>query len=700
MDDFTRFDAAAQGLTPPARSPVFVSVLLRQAALSLVVAIAYYGGVHLGMALTFATEAVSTLWPPNAILLTALLFTPLRTWWAVLLAVLPAHLASQIELGVPTSMSVCWYMSNSAEAIVGAGLLRHYLDRLPRLDSVRDVATLILIAGVLAPAATSFLDAGFVALVGWRYSAYWPVWEARTLSNSLAALTILPLALACEPGAIRILRTMRRIDVLETGVLLIGLSAASAGVFLQTYWTGHSPVLLYAPLPFLVWAAVRRGASVVALCIGILSLFAIIGVLRGDGPFAEQSPEHAARALETFLITGAASLMLLAAALAELRETRTVALSRLERLNLALESAKMGTWDWDIAQDRLSWTTVCARSEKILARSESLPPREMLNRIHVDDRAQLVSAFARFDGSDCEAEFRMREPDDRVAWIQVRGRAITDCHGKRHRMIGIYSDVTRRKSKEAQSVMQREQLARLSRGLLVGALSGSLAHELLQPLTAVRNNAAAARALLGRPRPDLRTIKDALVDIIHGNERMIKIVQQMRALFERRELASQRVDVNECIESVMALERSFLVAHEVTVDLRLEVGLPTIAIDAILLEQVLVNLIVNACESMLQTPVVERKIEIVSRSHQDGVEIVISDFGTGIEDTEQIFEPFFTTKDNGVGLGLAICRMILSTQGGSLRAVNNPARGASLHITMPAANDVSASPVTAGLPRS
>ena len=184
MDDFTRFDAAAQGLTPPARSPVFVSVLLRQAALSLVVAIAYYGGVHLGMALTFATEAVSTLWPPNAILLTALLFTPLRTWWAVLLAVLPAHLASQIELGVPTSMSVCWYMSNSAEALVGAGLLRHYLDRLPRLDSVRDVATLILIAGVLAPAATSFLDAGFVALVGWRYSAYWPVWEARTLSNS------------------------------------------------------------------------------------------------------------------------------------------------------------------------------------------------------------------------------------------------------------------------------------------------------------------------------------------------------------------------------------------------------------------------------------------------------------------------------------------------------------------------------------
>ena len=104
------------------------------------------------------------------------------------------------------------------------------------------------------------------------------------------------------------------------------------------------------------------------------------------------------------------------------------------------------------------------------------------------------------------------------------------------------------------------------------------------------------------------------------------------------------------------------------------------------LQQVLANLIVNACESMLQNPATERNIEVVTKSHQDGVEIVISDSGTGIKDTEQIFEAFFTTKDHGIGLGLAICRMILTTHGGSLWAVNNPARGASLHMTMPAAS--------------
>jgi len=685
VDDFTQFGGAAEGLAPTSNSTVATRAI-RQLGLCLVVALAYYGGVRLGMAFTFSSEPVSTLWPPNAILSAALLFTPVRAWWAVLLMVFPAHLAAEIGQGVPNSMSVCWYVSNSTEAILGATLLRQLLGRLPRLDSARDVATLIVAVGMLSPTATSFLDTAFVALIGWRYDhSYWQVWETRTLSNSLAALTILPLALACAPGAIRTMRTMRRVDVLETGALLAGLTAASMAVFLQTHETSHSPMLLYAPLPFLIWAAVRCGACVVSLCTGIMSLFAIVGVLHGEGPFAAHSPEHAARALQTFLITGSASLMLLAAALSELRKTRSLALSRLERLNLALESAKMGTWDWDLTQDRLSWTAVSIGSQKALARSESLAPRELLSRIHADDRALLVSAFDRPDGRECEAEFRIREPNDRMAWIQVRGRAIEDCHGQRHHMIGIYSDVTRRKAKEAQLVMQREQIARLNRGLLVGALSGSLAHELLQPLTAVRNNAAAARALLNRARPDLHTIKDALGDIVRGNERMIKIVQQMRALFERRELACQQIDVNECIEGVMALERGFLVAHEVTADLRLDVGIPTVAMDAILLQQVLGNLIVNACESMLQNPATERNIEVVTKSHQDGVEIVISDSGTGIKDTEQIFEAFFTTKDHGIGLGLAICRMILTTHGGSLWAVNNPARGASLHMTMPAA---------------
>jgi two-component system, LuxR family, sensor kinase FixL len=686
VDDFGQIGVGAELRTRTSNSTVSPGVL-RTLALCFVVAIAYYGGVRLGMAITLSSEPVSTLWPPNNILLTALLFMPVRTWWAVLSVVFPAHIAAEVGFGVPTSMSACWYVSNSAEAILGALLLRHFLERLPRLDRARDVATLILVAGMLAPAATSFLDAAFVALIGWRYTSYWQVWEARTLSNSLAALTLLPLALTCAPGAVRKVRGMRRTDMLETAVLLAGLSAVSAAVFLQTHPTSQSPTLLYAPLPFLIWAAIRRGASVVAMCIGILAVFAIGGVLHGEGPFTAEGPEHAARALQTFLITAAASLMLLAGALAELRETRALALSRLERLNLALEAAKMGTWDWDLAQDRVSWTGISA-GNKVLAVSESVASRELLKRVQADDRPLLVHAFTYFDGRECEAEFRVRERNGSIAWINTRGRAVADGDGGRHRMIGVYSDVTRRKSEEAQLIMQREQIARFNRGLRMGALSGSLAHELLQPLTAILSNAEAAHALVHQAPPKTRIIDDALADIIAATVRMKKIIEQMRSLFERPEPDSQRIDVNECIAGVMALERSFLVAHGVTAAVRLGIRLPTVAINAVLLQQVLINLIVNACDAMVGNPATERNIEIVSKSDEGEVEMVISDSGTGIENTEQIFEAFFTTKEHGIGLGLAISRMILIAHGGSLWATNNPTRGASLHISLPAASDM------------
>jgi hypothetical protein len=114
-----------------------------------------------------------------------------------------------------------------------------------------------------------------------------------------------------------------------------------------------------------------------------------------------------------------------------------------------------------------------------------------------------------------------------------------------------------------------------------------------------------------------------------------------------------------------------------------------VAINGVLLQQVLINLIVNACDAMVRNSVTERHIEIVSRCHESDVEIVISDSGKGIENTEQIFDAFFTTKEHGIGLGLAICRMILTAQGGSLWATNNPARGASLHVSIPAAGGVS-----------
>ena len=155
---------------------------------ALVTSLGYLAGVCLGLELTFPTAPNSTLWPPNAILLTALLYTPRRSWWLPLAAVLPAHLIAEVALGVPLPMAACWYVSNFFEAALGATLIGLCLHHVPKLDRVRDVAIFIVAAGIVAPALSSFVDVGFVAWNGWRYGTFWSAWYARTLSNSLAAL--------------------------------------------------------------------------------------------------------------------------------------------------------------------------------------------------------------------------------------------------------------------------------------------------------------------------------------------------------------------------------------------------------------------------------------------------------------------------------------------------------------------------------
>ena len=166
----------------------------RMLAAALVLAIGYYAGVQVGIALTFAPNPVSTLWPPNAILLAALLLTPPRAWWLMIAAVLPAHLVAELSLGVPLTMAACWFVSNVSEALLGAVVLVRLLNGPPRFERVRDLSVFLVVAVLLAPVASSFLDAGFVSLVGWSYSGdYWQVWRTRLFSNALATLTLVPL---------------------------------------------------------------------------------------------------------------------------------------------------------------------------------------------------------------------------------------------------------------------------------------------------------------------------------------------------------------------------------------------------------------------------------------------------------------------------------------------------------------------------
>jgi two-component system, LuxR family, sensor kinase FixL len=658
-------------------------------AAALLLAIGYYAGVQVGIALTFAPNPVSTLWPTNAILLAGLLLTPPRTWWLMIAAVLPAHLIAELSLGVPFTMAACWFVSNVSEALLGAVVLVRLLKGPPRFERVRDLSAFLVVAVLLAPVASSFLDAGFVALVGWSYSGdYWQVWRTRLFSNALATLTFVPLIVIWFQRGIKLLQQAKSIDYAEVIALLVGLCVVSAMVFLRTHAPGESAVLMYVPLPFLVWAALRHGVSGVSLCVAIVAMFAVVGVHGGQGPFASSAPESAALSVQVFLVITESSLMLLAASLTELRYARSLALQQNESLDLALSAAQMGAWDWDIARDRITWRVVQDASAGAKAPSASQPLSAVLGRIHADDRDRVRRAIdaALKSGAAGEIEYRYLSGDGGFRWITSKGKVLLDTRGKPLRVIGVYIDTTERRSQEMQTRAQREQLAHLSRVSTLGELSGALAHELNQPLTAILINAQAARRVLSGAAPDMREIAEILADIVAEDERAGEVIRRLRSLFMRGAVQMQSVDANECVREVLALEHSDLITRNVIMDVNLHPAAPLVMADRVQLQQVLLNLIVNACDAMSDRKPGERRLRITSaRADDGGVDIEICDNGHGVANVEAIFEPFYSTKAHGVGLGLSICRTIVASHRGRLWASNNASGGATFHLHMPAA---------------
>jgi PAS domain S-box-containing protein len=276
----------------------------------------YYLGAKLGFALTFRPYPVSVLWPPNAILAAALLLTPLRIWWLVLLAAFLAHWAAELQSQIPPGMILCWFISNSFEAVIGAGLTRYLIGGPIRLNRLRNVGFLCLCVVFAGPFLSSFLDAGFVRWNGWGQDTYWKIWRVRFTSNVLAALTVAPLIVTWATSGIPSLPKAKRSRYVEAALLVLGLLAVS---FVVLYKLGSRAdlALLYLLLPFLLWAAVQFGSCGASTALGIVTFSAIWAATHGHGPFSGGSPAQNALAVQVFLIVLAVPLIFLAAVVEE-----------------------------------------------------------------------------------------------------------------------------------------------------------------------------------------------------------------------------------------------------------------------------------------------------------------------------------------------------------------------------------------------
>ncbi len=249
-------------------------------------------------------------------------------------------------------------------------------------------------------------------------------------------------------------------------------------------------------------------------------------------------------------------------------------------------------------------------------------------------------------------------------------------------------DIGPRLQLEQATARQRDELAHLSRVAMLGELSGSLAHELNQPLGAILSNAQAGQHFLAQSPPRVERIKEVLSEIVKSDHRARAVIERLRSMLKKEPAHYHRLDLNELIEESLRLLRSDLLNRRVSVTTELAPGLPVVHGDSNQLQQVLLNLIINGCDAMDAMPE-GRHLRLSTRLSEQGVEFAVTDLGVGIPaaDLERIFESFVTTKAHGLGLGLAICRSIIDAHGGRLWATLNSDRGSTLHCELPAIRD-------------
>ena len=314
---------------------------------------------------------------------------------------------------------------------------------------------------------------------------------------------------------------------------------------------------------------------------------------------------------------------------------------------------------------------------------------EFVNRgwesfIHPDDREETAKAFFRAieTGESYSAINRLRRADGEYRWHHTMGEPLRDSQGKILQWYGLSIDIDERKRAEDRLRDTRIKLAKASRLATVAELAGSIAHELNQPLMSILANAQAAKRWLNAAPPNVMEVNSSIERIIRDARAADETMQHIRALFKQESFDKKDVNIPDIIREVVRIVREDPKKRDVPIEYHFEESLPAVPVDQIQIQQVLINLIVNAIEA-LEGQQVAPLVVLRAVTDSNGMLIQVIDNGPGVDDPDRIFDAFMTTKEKGMGIGLAVSRSIVEAHGGRLWAEINKTGGATFNVALP-----------------
>jgi PAS domain S-box-containing protein len=361
------------------------------------------------------------------------------------------------------------------------------------------------------------------------------------------------------------------------------------------------------------------------------------------------------------------------------------------RISLAAESADLAFWVL-YPEQNTAWMSEKGRTMYGFSPDEPLTRESFMSRIHPDESAAVQAAFeqARASQQTFEIEHRIVLPDGKTRWVITRGRSFE--HGNVLEKICMTIDLSAQKQSDLQLQVQREELARLSRIALMGEMTASLGHELNQPLTAIANNAAAARRFFDRGQIDPAILKQLLADIAAASHRAGELINGIRGMARKGKSTRSLLNLNAVIGDTIRLVRSDILIRETTVVTDFDSRLPDVEAAPVQIQQVMLNLIMNALDAVEALPPAERRIIISTRSLEGkSAEVSVRDFGAGLpkDRPDKVFDHFFSTKEDGTGMGLTIARSIVEAHAGTLGTESAEGGGARFFFRIPAAQGLS-----------